>query len=75
MSEAKEAAKRLREADHEDFIAEGCQGQGWKVSDDRTPVIYPAQEFERLWKDTYGDESLDANPWVWAITFKVVKDG
>ena len=44
MSEAKEAAKRLREADHEDFIAEGCQGQGWKVSDDRTPVIYPAQE-------------------------------
>ncbi|MCL6399099.1 hypothetical protein EXT62_19760 [Pectobacterium carotovorum subsp. carotovorum] len=29
--------------------------------------------FALLWQSIYGEESWDANPWVWAITFKRIK--
>lgn len=35
----------------------------------------PQESFQSLWKSINGDESWDANPWVWAISFKVVARG
>ena len=29
--------------------------------------------FERLWESIYGPDSWDANPWVWALTFEVIR--
>lgn len=31
--------------------------------------------FRSLWKSIYGEESWDANPWVWVIKFKRVEGG
>jgi len=33
----------------------------------------PRQSFWSLWKSINGSGSLDANPWVWVVEFKVVK--
>ncbi|MEI6731144.1 MAG: hypothetical protein WCK90_00535 [archaeon] len=63
--------ERVQSISHDDAIAEGCFGQGWKVSDTRTPVVYPADEYAQLWESINGNGSWVANPWVWAVTFKI----
>ena len=34
----------------------------------------PYDNFAELWSSIYGDESWQANPWVWVIKFKRVED-
>jgi hypothetical protein len=43
---------------------DGCIGSGG------TPA---AERFESLWQSIYGEESWQANPWVWVIEFKRVE--
>lgn len=51
-------AERLWDISQKDAIAEGIEidGKGWKA----------------LWVLIYGQESYDANPWVWVISFNVL---
>lgn len=65
--------ERLLDTSHEDAIAEGCSGQGWKVVDPRHPVIYPAIEYKALWESINGRGSWNVNPWVWVIEFRRVE--
>ncbi|WP_410698287.1 ASCH domain-containing protein [Citrobacter freundii] len=36
---------------------------------------YPPEAFAGLWKSIYGEESWQANPWVWVIEFKRIEGG
>lgn len=59
--------ERLKDISEEDAIAEGCDypevgGMGWKFKADFN--------FKFLWKKIYGEDSFDANPWVWVLEFK-----
>lgn len=79
--------ERLQDISEEDAIAEGsrprshsCGGFGYyeaggDIQDcicqkwDREPKV---MGFFDLWSEINGKDSLDANPWVWAISFKVL---
>jgi len=74
--------EQLQEISEDDAIAEGCQyiedgpGAGfWIVPDASGPVCSEGvvECFERLWESINGPGSWDANPWVAAIAFRVVK--
>lgn len=64
--------ERLNEISHEDALAEGCAGQGWKVSDAAHPVVYPVDAFRSLWESINGPGSWGLNSWVWVLTFRRV---
>lgn len=75
--------QRLQEISEDDAKAEGVDGyvggEGF-VSRDALNVEpgywhphFYRQGFRAKWEDIYGDTSWDANPWVWAITFEVLK--
>lgn len=68
--------ERLQEITEEDAQAEGVQMgyQPYSVEGRTppTPVGY-RPVFKRLWDSINGDDSWDANPWVWAISFRVVE--
>ncbi|EMW2842097.1 TPA: hypothetical protein PXP91_004470 [Yersinia enterocolitica] len=48
-----------------------CKEIGCGLYDFR-PATYGFQVWEELWKSIYGEESWEANPWVWVITFRRV---
>ncbi len=57
----------LNSISKEDSLAEGItdwHGVGTQVDN-----------FSRLWQSIYGEESWNANPWVWVIKFKRVEGG
>lgn len=56
--------ERLFDITDKDCIAEGCEGC-------ESLYYSPHDEFFELWKSINGQASLDSNPWVWAISFKV----
>ncbi len=58
--------ERLFDISHDDSIAEGCAGC-------KALFYSPHDEFFELWRSINGQESLDSNPWVWAIEFKLHK--
>lgn len=63
--------ERLDDISHDDAKAEGCcYGRGGGVPDF---AVTPADHFPTLWASIYGVDSWNANPWVWAISFRRVK--
>jgi len=68
--------ERLLEITEEDAMAEGAPCIDNPDYDDEDPADDEPQThiagFADLWVKINGQESWDANPWVWALTFKVV---
>lgn len=69
--------ERLNDISQEDAQAEGMELTGWRPTysdpDSGGEVWTPYDNFAQLWESIYGEESWQANPWVWAITFRRVK--
>lgn len=57
--------ERLQDISEEDAIAEGIEGSG-----DCGSIGFGRWAYRKLWESINGKGSWDANPWVWAITFK-----
>lgn len=63
--------ERLQEISEADAIAEGCPAVSlYSLDCESTP---PSHHFRALWESINGKGSWDENPWVWAITFEVIK--
>lgn len=58
-------AERLQDISEEDAIAEGAQCAGFPAA------LTNRGAFGKLWDSIYGN--WNANPWVWAVTFKIVQ--
>jgi hypothetical protein len=54
----------------------GCCGKGqyfrYPIDYDAEPCYSAVESFETLWKSINGDNSWEENPWVWAVSFKVL---
>ncbi|MFP2898779.1 hypothetical protein [Corallococcus sp. 4LFB] len=78
-------AERLHDITEEDAVREGVErwsiGDGWQeygLSDAELltqgpPMPTARESFRTLWESINGPESWDANPWVWAISFRKVE--
>lgn len=62
--------ERLQDISEEQAEAEGVGFLRHVPDADET--LTAAQLFDCLWSATYGNESWDANPWVWVVEFKRV---
>ncbi len=55
---------------------DGCSGKGqyyrYPVDFDDLPCYSARESFQTLWHSINGRESWNANPWVWAVKFKVL---
>ena len=71
--------ERLNAISQEDAQAEGMELTGWRPTysdpDSGGEVVTPYDNFAELWSSIYGEESWNANPWVWVISFKRVEGG
>lgn len=59
--------ERLQNMSGEDAQSEGFAYEG-------SHVLGDIDEFSRVWTSIYGEESWQANPWVWVVEFKRVED-
>ncbi|EEJ0059556.1 hypothetical protein YG08_002226 [Salmonella enterica subsp. enterica] len=70
--------ERLNNISYDDAISEGIK-QEWTCIDPGLGLYAHENDvqddYETLWKSIYGEESWDANPWVWVIEFKRVEGG
>ncbi|HGM5437685.1 hypothetical protein FKD06_07740 [Serratia sp. SRS-8-S-2018] len=71
--------ERLNDISEEDARAEGVKPAGDMLLDYPDTFLTPKGDFatakvafQRLWQSIYGDESWNANPWVWVIEFRRV---
>jgi hypothetical protein len=63
--------ERLQDISDADAKSEGCwYGHGGGEPDF---AVNPSDHFPTLWASIYGEESWQANPWVWVIEFKRVE--
>jgi hypothetical protein len=65
--------ERLQDISEEDATAEGC---GWNTTEGDLYVGEPVAAYARLWNSingATGPKSWQANPWVAAISFKLVE--
>ncbi|EHU00526.1 phage-related protein [Pantoea stewartii subsp. stewartii DC283] len=66
--------ERLQDISQEDAHSEGLELTGWRPTyndpDSGGEVMTPYDNFAELWESIYGEESWQANPWVWVIDFK-----
>lgn len=71
--------ERLNSISQEDVQAEGMELTGWRPTysdpDSGGEVWTPYDNFAQLWESIYGEESWQANPWVWVIDFKRTEGG
>lgn len=74
--------ERLNDISEEEAITEGVPPAGGLLPDYPGTFLTPKGDFatakvafQRLWESIYGDESWQANPWVWVIEFKRVEGG
>ncbi|MFB4458502.1 hypothetical protein ACE3J9_16345 [Enterobacter hormaechei subsp. steigerwaltii] len=71
--------ERLNSISQKDAQAEGMELTGWRPTysdpDSGGEVWTPYDNFAQLWESIYGEESWQANPWVWVIEFKVASPG
>ena len=71
--------ERLNSISQEDAQAEGLELTGWRPTysdpDSGGEVMTPYDNFAELWSSIYGDESWQANPWVWVISFERIEGG
>lgn len=74
--------ERLNAISEEDATAEGVPPAGSLLPDYPVTFLTPKGDFatakvafQRLWESIYGEESWNANPWVWVIEFKRVEGG
>ena len=78
--------QRLQEISEEDAIAEGVEGafvedgrywRNYGLSDEDAAcspmLVSPIHSFKSLWESIYGPESWHDDPFVWALTFEVIK--
>lgn len=79
--------ERLHSISKQDAIAEGIKQIKINCSRDGEKIAYkaydwpnenitknnPIDSYFSLWESINGRESLESNPWVWVITFKVVE--
>ncbi|MDF7658355.1 hypothetical protein PUG81_05185 [Erwiniaceae bacterium L1_54_6] len=72
--------ERLRDISEEDAATEGIPPAGDLLPDYPGTYLTPKGDFatakvafQRLWESIYGEESWQANPWVWVIEFKRVE--
>lgn len=65
--------ERVQDISEEDARAEGCDGTG-HVGYIPTMIRMGAcrYDFANLWMAINGEDSWDANPWVWVVTFSVI---
>jgi hypothetical protein len=70
--------ERVQEISEEDAIAEGIKNvnlygkEHWVRYDEGFCTEYPTISFRSLWISINGEESWNANPWVWVIQFRVL---
>ena len=70
------ACERLQDITHAQAIAEGIEpvGKRWRhyffPQDDGEAWEFPVNSFASLWASLNGEESWEANPWVFAISFR-----
>lgn len=62
--------QRLQEVSEEDARAEGVDLQGFRSLTEGIAGREHRIQFCTLWESIHGPGSWDANPWVWAITFR-----
>ncbi|HBY5250639.1 hypothetical protein [Klebsiella pneumoniae] len=74
--------ERLNAISEEDATAEGVPPAGSLLPDYPGTFLTPKGDFatakvafQRLWESIYGEESWNANGWVWVIEFKRVEGG
>ncbi|WP_312181374.1 hypothetical protein [Pantoea sp. CTOTU46764] len=69
--------ERLWDITEEDAKAEGCTFEALRLKPGTREVEEmghtAVSHFGGLWQSIYGDESWQANPWVWVIEFKRVE--
>lgn len=72
--------ERLQDISEADAIAEGITGPhdvgypAYRVPDDSKPrYSRAAAAYEALWDQINGAGAWDANPWVWAVSFKRIE--
>lgn len=64
--------ERLQEISREDAIAEGITLHPAHHHRSSASIYGPVATYRDLWESINGAGSWDTNPWVWAITFKLV---
>ncbi len=73
--------ERLNDISECDAGAEGVPPAGSLLPDYPETFLTPKGDFamakvafQRLWESIYGEESCNANPWVWVIEFKRIQE-
>lgn len=72
--------ERLQDISEEDAVAEGLKVQQTKLGESyfdyttgyHNGLFKPRASFRTLWQSLHSPESWEANPWVWAVKFKVL---